>query len=539
MSKVDTLLSLIQYQKQHKNATKKEIATQCGITPQYVSRCMGEANLLRQHLCEPPLEPDQMRLVMSLLDRHDPHHQAIAKKLHQFLTPSPFGGVLRMARQTEKPPYGYLRIGEVMEGFWRKEDPFPEVLDFWLKHLLYDPLFLYSRDGKISWRLATGLEPIKGCLSWHLTLRTDRLWSDGKPITGADVKETLLKSQLAERIASVKTFGTAQLQIQLHQESPLLPLRLTSTLIFPSHSKTPFSVTSSSYRLKRFRRETQTFRLEHHQEKDLPPDGGIDWLQIKRFSHPANAIKAVIKKEMDLLPLGSLQLLYQVEDHLPVQQFPFLGESYYMLFLNRSHPPLLEEKNRRRLKEAIDYRAINRYLHAALLTDERTIQSPLHCSLDMRITCPKADEAASYLAYLVGKSVGASRINPVSLSRESPDKMREEVDALLTRIFFGFGFSRLSRYFHSKGPNNPFAIANPWVDSRLETLDITVDLAQRQVIGQEVLSMLQDDFAVILLSPSFEYLLSPLEIQFDNNLTNRFDFAHNLSRLVVERQTGA
>lgn len=539
MSKVDTLLSLIQYQKQHPNATKKEIATSIGITPQYVSRCMGEANLLGQHLCEPPLEPDQIRLVMSLLNRHDPHHQAIAKKLHQFLTPSPFWGVLRMARPDEKPPYGYLRIGEVMEGFWRKKDPFPEVLDFWLKHLLYDPLFLFRRDGKISWRLATGLEPIQGCKQWHLTLRTDRLWSDGKPITGADVKETLLKSQLAERIAEVKTFGKAQLQIQLHQESPLLPLRLTSTLIFPSHSKTPFSVTSKAYRLKCFRRETQTFRLEHHQEKDLHPDGGIDWLHIKRFSHPANAIKAVIKKEMDLLPLGSLQLLYQVDSHLPVQQFPFLGESYYVLFLNRKKPPLLDEKNCRKLKEAIDYRAINRYLHAALPTDERAIKVPLNCSLDIRITCPKEDETVSYLAYLVGKSVGASLINPVFLSREASKKMQEEVDALLARLFFGFGFSRLSRYFHSKGPNNTFAIATPGVDERLETLDITLDIRQRQVIGQEVLSMLQDDFAVILLSPHFEYLLSPLEIQCDDNLTNRFDFAHNLSRLVLERQTGA
>ena len=58
-------------------------------------------------------------------------------------------------------------------------------------------------------------------------------------------------------------------------------------------------------------------------------------------------------------------------------------------------------------------------------------------------------------------------------------------------------------------------------------------------IGRQILSLLQKDFAVILLLPCFQHTLSPLEIQFDDNLTDLIDLIQNMSQLTVEcRRTG-
>ena len=62
-----------------------------------------------------------------------------------------------------------------------------------------------------------------------------------------------------------------------------------------------------------------------------------------------------------------------------------------------------------------------------------------------------------------------------------------------------------------------------------------MDVAQKGMIGQKTISLLQEDFAIILLSPYFQYLLSPLEIQFDATLTSYTDVIQNMKHLVVER----
>ena len=113
--------------------------------------------------------------------------------------------------------------------------------------------------------------------------------------------------------------------------------------------------------------------------------------------------------------------------------------------------------------------------------------------------------------------------------------MGVEADVLLSRFFFGDHHSRLSRYFHSQGRHNTFAYANPEVDVLLSQLDETTDVTQRGVIGRRVMSLLQEDYAIILLSPHFQYFLSPLEIQFDATLTSHTGVLQNMKHLVVER----
>ena len=203
--------------------------------------------------------------------------------------------------------------------------------------------------------------------------------------------------------------------------------------------------------------------------------------------------------------------------------------------LNRRQGLLKDESNCRWLKEAIDYRQINRYLHGGQHLNENAVKAPSHSSLSLKIVYPRESPTTLYLANLVGKSVGTSNINSVFLEEDAPKNMWKGADVLLSRISFGDHYSRLSRYFHPQGRNNSFDYANTEVEELLSQLDATADLVQRGVIGRKVISILQEDYAIILLSPYFQYLLSPLEIQFDATLTSHTDLIENMKHLVVER----
>ena len=157
-----------------------------------------------------------------------------------------------------------------------------------------------------------------------------------------------------------------------------------------------------------------------------------------------------------------------------------------------------------------------------------SLQSP-RLPFDLQIAC--ADGAFRYLAQLIRKSTGASVVNSISITGE----IREEADAFLTNIFFGVGYSRLSQFFRSDEIYNFFGYANPQVNEMLAQLNQTENLATRRRIGQGVLSLLQEDFTIILLAPHFQYTFSPLEIQFDDNLTDMIDLVQNMSQLTVER----
>ena len=162
------------------------------------------------------------------------------------------------------------------------------------------------------------------------------------------------------------------------------------------------------------------------------------------------------------------------------------------------------------------------------MRERESSQSP-RLPFDLQIAC--ADGVFRHLVQLIGKSTSVSAVNSVSIN----GGMREEVDAFLTNIFFGVGHSRLSQFFRSDGIYNFFDYANPQVDEMLSQLNQTGNLATRRRIGGRVLSTLQDDFAIILLAPHFQYTFSPLEIQFDDSLTDMIDLVQNMSQLTVER----
>ena len=526
MSKVNTLLKLIAYQKQHPQAGDEEIAEGIGISPRHVLRCRKEVNLLKHQLGEPYLQPEQIQLMLSLLNSRDPDQKAIAQQLQKQMGIS-YTGCLRTAHPNEEAPVGWLEIGELIPTETAPLDKLHPVLNFWLQSLCYDSLLMYHRNGEIEGRLATTCEAVKGNSQWQLTLRDDLRWSDGKPIMLEEVIAAFSASRIAPIITGIKPDGKTQLRIQLSQEEALFPLHLSGIFVHPSHSSHPYRVTSGPYQLKRFRPDATTFRFTPNPDHYRGGDPPIDRLILRRFTRSPNAVKALESGTLDLLSVSphALRSFYQSPTTVPCQQWPFFQDSYYVLFLNRHHGPLSDERNCRILKEAIDYGAISLYLRMGQVDEEvESLQSP-RLPFDVQIAC--ADGVFRHLAQLIGKSTGASTVNSI--------EMREDTDAFLTNIFFGVGHSRLSQFFHSDGIYNFFGYADPQVDEMLSQLSQTGTIATRRRIGRRVLSILQDDFAIIPLAPHFQYTFSPLEIQFDDNLTDMIDLVQNMSQLTVER----
>ena len=530
MSKVDTLLKLIAYQKQHPQASDEEIAQGIGISSRHVRRCQKEVHLLKHQLAEPALQPEQLQFILSLLNRREPDQKEIAQQLQKQMGIS-YTGTLRIKQPNEQAPLTWLEIGELSSTEMVPLDRPRIIQSYWLRHLCYDPIMMYHWNGEIEGRLAIGCEPVKGNSQWQLTLRKDLRWSDGKPITLEEVIAAFSESRSAPIIAEIKPDGKNQLRVQLSQEDPLFPVHLRSISPLPSHSSQPYRVTSGLYQVKHYRPDAMTLRFEQNPDYYREVDSSIDWLTLRSFTHPANAVKAVENGTLDLLclHLQALQPLYQFPTTVPCQQWPFLADSYYALFLNRRQGPLSDKWNCSLLKGAIDYRAINLYLRMGQVVEEETLSPVPHSPLDIRIA--SSSGVFRYLAYLIGKSAGSSVVNPISVKGE----MREEADAFLTQPLFGFRYNNLSLFFHSDGEHNFFGYSNPQVDEMLSQLDATANPGTRRRIGRQILSIVQEDFAVILLAPYFDYTLSPLEIQFDDNFTGVIDLIQNMSQLTVER----
>ena len=279
-----------------------------------------------------------------------------------------------------------------------------------------------------------------------------------------------------------------------------------------------------------------TLYFEHNPDYYRGKDTCIDWLTVKRFTRPANAVKAIEEGTIDLLYLyiHALQPLYQFSTTAPCQQWPFFQDNYYALVLNRHCGPFSDKRNCSLLKGAIDYQAINFYLRVGEGAEEPEIVPPSQ-PLDIRVACSRVEDAAGgtlrRLAHLIGRSAGSTVENPTSVKGE----IREEADVLLTQLFLGLEYNRLSWFFRSDGRYNFFGYTNPEVDALLSQLDQTTNMAARRRIGRRVLSLLEEDFAVILLAPCFEYTVSPLEIQFDDNLTSLLDLLQNMNHVTVER----
>ena len=430
MSKVDTLLKLIAYQKQHPQASDAEIAKGIGISSRHVRLCKKEVNLLRHQLAEPTLQPGQVQFLLSLLNQREPDQQEIAQHLQRQIGVS-YTGSLRIKQPDERVSLSWLEIGELSSVEMGSLDSPDPMLSFWLQSLCYDPLLMYYRNGKIEGRLAISCEAVKGHSEWQLTLRKDLRWNNGKPITREEVIKALSTSYITPILTEIKHDGKTQLRIRLSQDEPLFLFRLSTIFVLPCHSTQPYRVISGAYRLKHFRPESMTLHFEQNPDYYRREDTCIDWLTMKRFARPANAVKAIEEGTIDLLSIyyHAAQSLYQYPTTVPCQQWPFFEDCYHALFLNRHHGPLSDKRNCSLLKDAIDYRAINFYLRMGQIGDEGEIVPPsqplnIRVAYSRRVGYPGG--VGHDLAHLIGRSVGSSVNESYLCQRKDTKNQRKD-----------------------------------------------------------------------------------------------------------------
>jgi peptide/nickel transport system substrate-binding protein len=111
---------------------------------------------------------------------------------------------------------------------------------------IYEPLVIFNADdgGKPVWRLATGYKFADDLKSITYTLRDGVKWSDGKPLTSADMKYTLelmLKNPaldtagVSETVASVEAPSPTEVKIILKDVDTVFPEVLADFAIVPEH----------------------------------------------------------------------------------------------------------------------------------------------------------------------------------------------------------------------------------------------------------------------------------------------------------------
>ncbi len=111
---------------------------------------------------------------------------------------------------------------------------------------VYEPLVIFNDydSGKPVWRLATGYKFADDLKSITYTLRDGVKWSDGKPLTSADMKFTLelmLKNPavdivgVGESVASVEAVSPTEVKINLKDVDTHFPESLADFPVVPEH----------------------------------------------------------------------------------------------------------------------------------------------------------------------------------------------------------------------------------------------------------------------------------------------------------------
>jgi ABC-type transport system substrate-binding protein len=503
MSKVETLLKIIEYRKEHPDAADAQVSSAIGISERYVKSCNKELRELFSHFLRSVLNEAELGTLMSKLRPSNGYEMAILGKL-QGLYLGERDGTLEIASPEDRPSKDYLRIG-----IWSPGNS-SERVRFWLENLLYEPLLRDEEGEGVDYRLASECKNVDGYSRWHIRLKGDVHWSDGKPITSDDITYSLARSALAPSIKEVGETNERELTLVLNRDRPMLRHELGHIPILPSHTSS-YSVISGPFVLRRSRSQNlfHLYRNRDYYRADYPK---VEWISLKIFRRFAFALRAVERKSMDILRAKSL---HQVDERsFMIPQRLFCGElSYYVLLVSKRKKGSLEDEGAMdRLRRSIDYSAINIYLSAYL---SQGIRESRHSKgkLDLTIgyLADMDSRTSRELSLIIASSLGVDPSSVVDVRRD-PAVKPEEVDAFVTQIYFGYGYSRLRRYFHSEGESNISGFSFPEVDSLIDRLDRTASMSEREIIGQAVLRKLQRENAVIILAPSFEYLLSNLYI---------------------------
>jgi peptide/nickel transport system substrate-binding protein len=262
------------------------------------------------------------------------------------------------------------------------------------KNILYDnglslfsivshpPLLKLERQGHFSGILSDDHRFSADYTSWFFRIKDGWFWSDGKPVTAADVKFTLeFKSRhlptrkwLLKVIKKIETTGYKEIRLDFHQPYTRLDIELTSIRIFPRHIwkdvDRPDAVESG-----RFYTGSGPFII-----RDVDLNSGT----IRFGRNPywkgkmplLHSYEIHLYQNLDVLSLalkrGEIDTYYKYADTFPYENLPPLESSGHLktltlpesglIFLgfNLGRYPLSDARLRQAVMLAVDYEEIRR-----------------------------------------------------------------------------------------------------------------------------------------------------------------------------------
>lgn len=202
------------------------------------------------------------------------------------------GGTLRLAL-----------VGPLPDGpgpSWRQA---PAVL---AQGAVYDTLTSLGPTGELRGELATAWESSPDARLWHLTLRRDVAFHDGRPLRAADVAASLLAHHRGRaawalsRMEGVEPQGPFAVLVRLAEPDPDLPLLLTEPRLLVAPEGRFDGTGSGLYRLAgapgpdRIRLE----RVEAHWKDGRA--GWFDAMEALRLPRPRDRLDALLSGEADV-----------------------------------------------------------------------------------------------------------------------------------------------------------------------------------------------------------------------------------------------
>lgn len=264
---------------------------------------------------------------------------------------------------------GRLQVGAISSGGAAVTDPHGSLFsesDWVRAAAVYDPLIGVDEMGEVAPGIATDWTPAKGATEWTLTLREDATFSDGQPVTSADVMYSLgrIAEQAAENGGRLGTVDMTKssapdehtVVLRTSAADAELPRTLAGSSFIVPDGATDFDEPVGSGPFTLASTSAQGALLKRHDE--WWGEVALEELLVRPFSDPSAMTRAITS--------GAIEVALGVEpaaaesvsdrDDLRVVRRP--GESTTPLLMRLDEAPFDDEDVREAIRIAVDREAL-------------------------------------------------------------------------------------------------------------------------------------------------------------------------------------
>jgi peptide/nickel transport system substrate-binding protein len=239
-----------------------------------------------------------------------------------------------------------------------------------VNELLFESLWGPGYEGTPEPRLADAYENSADQLAMNIFVRENLKWSDGEPITAADVVFTIKayqnpRSESPDRsrlafIKKVTATGLHSLQVEFADPEPnplekfffkILPEhRFDGTVVDPSHDFWSDPTTSGPYRPAS--RELGSWTLEQNPHALRP--SGFDKVKVREMPDKNQQVSSLGYGYTQAVINVPAQYIPEVERSKTTDLIPYQNKSWWYLGMNNKQPRLRQVEVRNALARAID-----------------------------------------------------------------------------------------------------------------------------------------------------------------------------------------